>query len=68
MNILKRFSPSRFSSRHVLVDAVLILGSLYFSLWLRLGEARLDEHLAMLNHMAVAFVMIRLTTFLGFGV
>ncbi len=68
MDILKRFSPSRFSGRHVLVDGVLILTSLYFSLWLRLGEARLDDHLAMLNHMALAFVAIRVITFLGFGV
>ncbi len=66
--ILKRFSPRHFSFRHLAADSVLILFSLYFSLWLRLGEARLDDHLAVLNRLALGFLVIRLTTFLGFGI
>jgi len=66
-SILKRFSPRAFSLRHLAVDALLITASLYFSLWLRLGDARLDEHLHALNRLAVGFVILRLFTMLGFG-
>lgn len=66
--LVKRFSPSSFSFKHMAIDALLIVVSLYFSMWLRLGEGRLDDHLAMLNRMALGFVIIRLITFLAFGV
>ena len=63
----KRFSLRSFSFRHLAVDALLITASLYFSLWLRLGDARLDEHLEALNHLALGFVVLRLVTMLSFG-
>lgn len=50
------------------VDAVLVLLSLYVSLWLRLGEEQIHEHLGVLNKLAPAFVLIRLTVFLAAGV
>ncbi len=65
---LKRFTFGGFSFRHVAVDAVLVTISLYCSLWLRLGEARLDEHVSVLNNLAPAFVLLKLFTFLAFGV
>jgi FlaA1/EpsC-like NDP-sugar epimerase len=52
----------------VAVDAVLIAASLYISLWLRLGEARLDEHVSVLNSLAPAFVLLKVITYLAFGV
>lgn len=61
-------SRFRFSIRHMAVDGLLILASLYISLWLRLGEARLDDHLEVLNRLALGFVAIRLLTFLVMGV
>jgi FlaA1/EpsC-like NDP-sugar epimerase len=67
-SILKRFSPRHFSWRHVVADAVLILLSLYFSLWLRLGESRIGDHLSTLNQLAGLFVVARLLMFIGFGV
>lgn len=66
--LLKRFSPSHFSIQHILIDAILIAASLYLSLWLRLGDERLDQHLEMLNRVAIGFVVLRLLTFLAFGV
>jgi len=66
--ILKRFLPSRFSFKHLATDAILLLASLYLSLWLRLGETRLDEHIETLNLLAAGFVLIRLVVFLAFGV
>lgn len=68
LQILKRFSPSRFSFKHLAVDGALITLSLYLSLWMRLGEARIDQHLSALNLFVGVFVLIRLLTFLGFGV
>ncbi len=50
------------------VDAVLVFTSLYLSLWLRLGEIRLEHHLLTLNRLALGFVTIRLVTYLAFGV
>jgi FlaA1/EpsC-like NDP-sugar epimerase len=67
-SIWKRFSPSRFSLKHLAADAFVITVALYVSLWLRLGEAKLDDHLQTLNRLAAVFVLIRLITFLGFGV
>ena len=49
-------------------DAVLITVALYISLWMRLGELHLGEHVHVLNRLAVGFVVIRLLTFLAFGV
>src|SRR4051794_23511994 len=66
--IVRRFLPGHFSLRHMAVDAVLIVFSLYFSLWLRLGEIKIEQHLSALNHLAAGFLIIRLVTFLGFGV
>lgn len=68
LQLLKRFSPAHFSLKHVAIDAALILASLYFSLWLRLGDAKMDQHLEMLNRLAVGFVFLRILTFLAFGV
>lgn len=68
MTFFRRFLPGRFSFRHLGLDAILILISLYVSLWLRLGDSRLEEHLHMLNRMAIGFVLIRLLVFLAFGV
>ncbi len=45
----------------------MIAASLYFSLWLRLGDAHLTEHLSALNKLAVGFVVLRLCTLLAFG-
>ncbi|MGZ6480610.1 MAG: polysaccharide biosynthesis protein [Bdellovibrionales bacterium] len=67
-SILKRFLPGHFSLRHMALDAVLIYFALYISLWMRLGEMRLEEHVHVLNRLALWFVLIRLVTFLGFGV
>lgn len=67
-HIFKRFSPSRFSFQHVGIDMLLMLLSLYASLWLRLGEGQWDMHAPALNHLAGAFVVIRTLTFIGFGV
>lgn len=66
--IFLRFSPRRFSLKHMAVDALLILASLYISLWLRLGTSRIEEHLDALNQLAAGFVGIRLVTFLALGV
>lgn len=66
--ILRRFSLQAFSFQHVAADALLILCSLYISLWLRLGEARLDEHMSVLNNLAAAFVLLKIFTFLAFGI
>lgn len=66
--VLKRFLPGHFSLRHMAVDAVLILIALYISLWMRLGELRLGDHVHVLNRLALLFVAIRLVTFLAFGV
>lgn len=66
--IFKRFSPTRFSFKHVGADAVLLVCSLYFSLWMRLGEAKLDQHLTSLNRLLLIFVLVRVVTFLAFGV
>jgi len=49
-------------------DAVAILASLYLSLWLRLGEARLDQHLTVLNDLALGFLFVRLMTLQALGV
>ncbi len=65
---LKHFSPKRFSWKHVLVDAILLLTSLYASLWLRTGDSRFDEHAHTLNQLALAFVGIRIVIYLAFGV
>ncbi|MGE0526233.1 MAG: polysaccharide biosynthesis protein [Bdellovibrionales bacterium] len=67
-NILKRYSPRRFSWKHLMIDAVLIVASLFASLWLRLGEAQIDQHIHTLYQLAAGFVVIRLLVFLGFGV
>lgn len=67
-SVLKNFSPKRFSWKHMAVDAVLLLTSLYASLWLRTGTPALSEHISTLNQLAVAFVAIRLVTYLAFGV
>ncbi len=66
--ILKRFHPSQFNLRPMAVDTLAILFSLYLSLWLRLGEAELGDHLAVLNQLAIGFVLIRLVVLQGFGV
>ena len=69
MHVLKRFLPGHFSFKHVGVDAVLILFSLYASLWLRLGELRMDDgHVQVLNRLALGFLVIRLVVFLAAGV
>lgn len=67
-SLWKRFLPGHYSFIHLGIDAVLIVVALYFSLWLRLGEARIDEHLLPLNRFVAIFAVIRLLTFLGFGV
>lgn len=67
-SILTRYLPGKFSFRHLGVDAVLVVASLYLSLWMRLGTARLDEHVFTLNQLLALFVGIRLLTFIGFGV
>jgi FlaA1/EpsC-like NDP-sugar epimerase len=56
------------SWKHLLSDAVLLLASLYASLWLRTGVDGLDQHLHTLNTLAAFFVIIRLACFTGFGV
>lgn len=66
--IFKRFSPGRIAFKHMAADSVLILASLYLSLWIRLGEARIDEHVDSLNRLAAAFLVIRLLSLTGFGV
>jgi FlaA1/EpsC-like NDP-sugar epimerase len=66
--IFRRFSPSRFSFQHIGLDVILMLASLYASLWLRLGEGQWDQHAPALHHLAAAFVLIRILTFIGFGV
>ena len=58
----------RFSPVHVAIDATLLTLSLYASLYIRLGEAHLDQHLSTLNKLAALLVLTRLLTFLAFGV
>ncbi|MBX3021260.1 MAG: polysaccharide biosynthesis protein [Bdellovibrionales bacterium] len=65
---LKRFSPNRFSLLHIGLDAVLLTFSLYLSLWMRLGEGRIDQHLLALNNFVIWLVLIRLGIFLCFGI
>jgi FlaA1/EpsC-like NDP-sugar epimerase len=67
-SILNRFSIRSLSFRHILMDAVLMAISLYLSLWLRTGGAKLDQHLSMLNRLALAFIAVRIFTFVAFGV
>jgi len=67
-SVLKRFLPGHFSIRHMALDAVLIVFALYISLWMRLGELHLEQHVHVLNRLALGFVVIRLVTFLAFGV
>ncbi len=66
--ILKRFLPGHFSFLHLGADAALILVALYISLWMRLGELQLEDHVHVLNRLAALFVVIRLLFFVGFGV
>lgn len=67
-SLLKRFSPGRFSVAHMAVDAVLLVASLYVSLWLRTGNVQLHQHLSNLNDLALVFVAIRLLVLLAAGV
>ncbi len=66
--VIHRFRPGAFSFKHLGTDALLIVISLYLSLWLRLGEARIDEHLDALNRFALIFLGLRLLSLLGWGV
>lgn len=66
--VAHRFSINSFSLKHLATDAILLVASLYLSLWLRLGFLRLDEHLTALNHFVLIFVAIRLLCLLGWGV
>lgn len=67
-HILSRFSLSRFSLKHLGLDAVLLALSLYLSLWMRLGDAKLDDHLETLNLLVIWLVLARLVIFLALGV
>ena len=58
----------RFSPVHALVDVTLLTVSLYASLYIRLGEAHLDEHLSTLNKLAPLLVLTRFAIFLPFGI
>ncbi|MGE4130985.1 MAG: polysaccharide biosynthesis protein [Bdellovibrionales bacterium] len=58
----------RVSWKHLLPDTVLLLASLYLSLWLRTGWDGLDQHLSTLNHLAVVFLVIRLGVFYFLGI
>lgn len=66
--IWKRFSPAQFSFKHMAADAVLLALSLYLSLWLRLGDAKLAQHLATLNQLLPWLIGARLLTLLAAGV
>ena len=58
----------RFSPTHAVIDASLLTFSLYASLYVRLGEAHLNQHLSTLNKLAPFLVFTRLAIFLCFGV
>jgi FlaA1/EpsC-like NDP-sugar epimerase len=58
----------KFSFRHMGFDALLLFFSLYASLYLRLGEAHISQHLSVLNQLAAPFVILKLFTFLALGV
>lgn len=66
--ILKRFSPQRFSLKHVAADAVLLVVALYLSLWMRTGEAQIFQHLDGLTRFMPWLVLTQIVVFIGFGV
>ena len=53
---------------HILTDSVIIVVSLYLSLWLRLGNENLYEHLPAFHYFVPIFLVLRLVTFWAFGV
>ena len=63
-----RLRLSAVSPKHVLADTAILVASLYASLWLRLGEGKIDQHLHTLNLLVPVFVCLRLFTFASLGV
>ena len=58
----------RVNYRHILPDLLLITGSLYLSLYMRVGWDVLPQHLPTLHRYIIFFVLVKLTTFICFGI
>jgi FlaA1/EpsC-like NDP-sugar epimerase len=64
----KNYSPRFWSIKHIAIDSVLIVGSLFFSLLLRTGRLGIEDHLSALERWAGFFLALRILTYIGFGV
>ena len=68
VQFFRRFRLQSLSLMHIGTDVVLILLSLFLSLYLRTGTLSLDQHLQALEYWTPIFVALRVFSFIGFGV